>query len=261
MSLVEILLAVSVFALFVTALIGSYLYGEESTALSGNRARATMLAEEAMEAVRNMRDASSTSVVDGTYGLSSVSGQWVFSGASDTTGMFTRSIKIAAVDSKRKSVVSTVTWQQNPQRTGTVVLNSYLSRWIDSNGCAGSMARRLAVSTSTAQINPLNNTQVIGLSIDNCGAGNIILDRLNVSWSGGPAGNKIQRVVINGLTVWSGSQNSGTVVNIANFTLDPNVNGYPMELHFSKSMVGTTMSIMFRMTDTSSRTMVGIIPI
>ena len=104
-SLVEVILASSVFILLATALVGSYLYGQESTALAGNRARAVLLAEEGLEAVRNIRDegaeGSFGTLTAGTYGLATSSNQWIFSGGSDATSIFTRTITITYVDSSR----------------------------------------------------------------------------------------------------------------------------------------------------------------
>lgn len=142
-SLVEVLLAVSIFGLIVTALVGGLIFGQQSTALAGARSRATILADEGLEAVRNIRDENFSNLTDGAFGLAISANQWVFSGTSDTTDIFTRAITISAIDANRKLVTSTVTWQQNPQRTGSVTLTTYLSNWAASGGggppssCAG----------------------------------------------------------------------------------------------------------------------------
>lgn len=128
-SIVEIVLAGATFSLIITALVGALLYGEEATALGGARGRASLLAEEGLEAVRNIADESFSNLVDGTYGLAQSGGQWIFSGASDTNGVFTRAVVVSTIDSKRKSVTSTVTWQQNPSRTGTVQLATRFMNW------------------------------------------------------------------------------------------------------------------------------------
>ena len=128
-SLVEVLLSGAVFALLVTALVGAYLYGEESTALAGNRARAVFLAEEGLEAVRNIRDADFANLSNGTYGLAVSGGQWSFSGSSDTSGMFTRTVTISSAGTNRKDVAVSVSWQQNAGRTGQVSLVSRFTGW------------------------------------------------------------------------------------------------------------------------------------
>lgn len=128
-SLVEILLAVSVFGLIVMALVGSLIYGQESTALAGERSRVAILADEGLEAARNIRDAGFSNLTDGTHGLAISSNQWTLSGTSDTTDIFTRSLAISSVDANRKQVIATVTWPQTPQRSGTVTLTTYLTNW------------------------------------------------------------------------------------------------------------------------------------
>ncbi len=133
-SLVEIILASSLFALLILGLSGAFLYGQENTALSGKRARAVFLAEEGLEVARNIRDEDFANLADGTYGLAISGNQWAFSGSSDATDIFTRQVVVGSVDADRKQVTSTVTWQQNPQRTGSVSLVTYLANWQASAG-------------------------------------------------------------------------------------------------------------------------------
>ena len=128
-SLVEVLLATSIFALIVTALVGAWLYGQEATALAGKRARANHLVQEGLDASRNIRDDAFSNLADGTYGLVLSGGVWTLSGASDTVGEFTRTVSVATVDVDTKSITATVTWQQNAQRTGTATSVSYLADW------------------------------------------------------------------------------------------------------------------------------------
>lgn len=133
-SLVEVLLSVAVFALIVTALVGGLIYGQQSTALAGMRSRAAILADEGLEAARNIRDANFTNLTDGTFGLTTTGSQWNLSGSSDITDIFTRAITISTVDANRKQLVSTVTWQQNAQRNGAVSAVTYLTNWKASGG-------------------------------------------------------------------------------------------------------------------------------
>ena len=128
-SLVEALLAGAIFSLITTALVGSFLYGQEATVLAGKRARASFLAKEGLEAVRNIRDENFSNLVDGTHGLAVTSNQWNFSGSSDITDIFTRELQIFTINADTKQVVANVTWQQNLQRSGLVALTSYLTNW------------------------------------------------------------------------------------------------------------------------------------
>lgn len=126
---VEVLLAATVFAFLTTALIGAIIYGRSSTANAGDRVRAVQLADEGIEAVRNLRDAAYANLTDGTYGLAQSGNQWVLSGSSDITGIYTRQITLTSVDATRKTVTVAVTW---PQGTGTAQVNttSRLTNWL-----------------------------------------------------------------------------------------------------------------------------------
>ncbi|MBI2645180.1 prepilin-type N-terminal cleavage/methylation domain-containing protein [Candidatus Uhrbacteria bacterium] len=128
--LIEVMLAIAIFLLLISTLTGAYLTGQESSVLAGNRARATMLAQEGLEATRNIRDASFTNIGNGLHGLSISSNQWGFSDTSDATdSFFTRQIAVSSIDADRKTVTSTITWQQNPSRTGTISLVTRLTNW------------------------------------------------------------------------------------------------------------------------------------
>ncbi len=139
-STIEALLASSILILIVTAFMGAFIYGSQSTALAGERARATFLAEEGLEASRAIRDSGFANLSNGTKGLAISGNQWTFSGSLDTTDSFyTRQVTISTVngDSNRKQVISTVTWQQNNQRTGSISLTTYLTNWKQSNQGGG----------------------------------------------------------------------------------------------------------------------------
>ncbi len=128
-SVVEVLLAATVFAMLVTAIIGALVYGRNSTAGSGDRTRANLVADEGVEAVRNIRDAGYSNLADGTYGLVQSGNAWTLSGSSDTNDIFTRSVTIASGGTNRKTVTSNVSWSgaQGSGQTSTV---SELTNWM-----------------------------------------------------------------------------------------------------------------------------------
>lgn len=133
-SVIEVLLATSLFGLLVVGIAGSYLYGEESTMQSGAHTRAVYLAEEGLEATRNMRDADFASLTDGPHGLAIQGGHFVFSGVSDNSGIYTRDITIKSVDDNRKDVTSHVVWNQNSLRVGDVTLVTRLTNFFAALG-------------------------------------------------------------------------------------------------------------------------------
>lgn len=130
-SLVEAMLSVSLFALLVTALAGVWIYGEEASRLSGNRIRASFVAEEGIEAIRSMRDGNFAALTPGTYGLQRTT-TWSFLGASDTTDAFTRSVSIGSSAFHARMATSTVAWQQGPGRTGSLEVVTLLTNWLRS---------------------------------------------------------------------------------------------------------------------------------
>ncbi len=128
-SLVEALLSIALFALLIGTLISGALYGQQSVILAGNRERATALAEEGLEAVRNLRDTSYTNLTPGTYGLANDNQRWILQPSPDQTGIFARSITITSVAEGTAEVVATVTWQWVTTHSNSVVLTTYLTNW------------------------------------------------------------------------------------------------------------------------------------
>lgn len=160
-SIIEILLAGSIFISLVTMLVGGYLYGQESTVLSGNRASAIFIAEEGLEAVRNIRDEDFLNLNDGTHGLSISGDEWTFSGSSDITDIYTRTITIASLDTHKKSITSNVVWKQNEQRDGSVSLVTYLSEWMRESIIAGDWAN----ATTSAIIDLDTSTNALKVQV------------------------------------------------------------------------------------------------
>lgn len=128
-SLVEAILASAVFGLLLAGLTGSLVYGQESAIIAGSRARAAMLAEEGLEAVRNVRDSGFSNLVDGTYGLSFAGNTLVLANTPDLSSDFLREITVSTVDQNTKSISVRITWKQNEQRNGEIILDSTLTNW------------------------------------------------------------------------------------------------------------------------------------
>jgi Tfp pilus assembly protein PilV len=126
---IEVLLASSLLIIAITAFVGAIIYSQESTAIAGGISRASFLAQEGIEAVRNIRDESFGNLSDGSYGLLVSGNQWILSGSSDTTDGYVRQINIGTIDADRKQITSTITWQQTAQRPGSVVLTTVLTNW------------------------------------------------------------------------------------------------------------------------------------
>lgn len=128
--LVEILLAISVFGLMVTAVTGAIVYGQQSTVLGSQRAHAAHIAKASNEAIRAIRDENFTLLAPGTYGLTISGNKWSLTGTPDIVdGIYTRSIVIGSVDAVTRSITTSITWQQNMQRSGIVSTIGRLTNW------------------------------------------------------------------------------------------------------------------------------------
>lgn len=129
--LVEIILASSLFILLLTAFAGAFLYGEQTSSESGDRVNALMFAESGLEAVRSIRNVDFLNLTPGQHGLVFASSTWGFSGTQDTLGIFTRKTDITSLSKDRVSATTTVTWQQNSEKTGSITLSRIFSNWLD----------------------------------------------------------------------------------------------------------------------------------
>lgn len=136
-SVVEAILSIAIFAMIATSIVGTIFYAQQDTRYAGVKTRATVLAEEGLEAVQSIRDEDYAQLsTPGTYGLSITANKWVLNlGQPDSTGIpniFTRQITIENISlpdvGNSKKITSTVTWNYL-SRNGTVSLVSYLTNW------------------------------------------------------------------------------------------------------------------------------------
>ncbi|MEI7765151.1 MAG: prepilin-type N-terminal cleavage/methylation domain-containing protein [bacterium] len=130
-SLVELLVSVSVFLIFVIALNGTMGTVNTVTKKSTNIERATILSEEGLEAVRNIRDSGNgfSNLPDGTYGLSTSSNIFSLSGSSDISGIFTRVLNITTISGSQKKITSTISWADQVNPINSLASSTYLTDW------------------------------------------------------------------------------------------------------------------------------------
>jgi Tfp pilus assembly protein PilV len=128
-SIAEILVAVAVFLIFVSATVGIIVSSDKQLQNGGHKERATALAEEGVEAVRNLRDADFNNLTDGTFGLNVSSGVWSLVGTPDVTNIFTRTVVISTVNLNEKKVDVTVTWSDQISPSNSLTTTTYLTKW------------------------------------------------------------------------------------------------------------------------------------
>jgi prepilin-type N-terminal cleavage/methylation domain-containing protein len=128
-SLVELLVSVSIFLVFIIATTNVTGNVSKEVRNSANKQRAAVLAEEAIEASRNIRDENFNNLIDGTYGLSTSTNQWSFSGVSDLSDIFSRTLNITTINDNQKRVDVTINWADQISATNTLKLSTYLTNW------------------------------------------------------------------------------------------------------------------------------------
>ncbi len=129
--LLEALLGIALFAIFITAVGMVLLLGQESSVVGGDRVRAASIAGEALDASRSIRDAGFSSLAAGTHGLSlNTSQNWVFSGVqSARSGSYMLRAIITALDDDWVRVEARTTWKHGYNRSGSVILTTELTDW------------------------------------------------------------------------------------------------------------------------------------
>jgi hypothetical protein len=128
-ALLELVVASGLFLAVSTTIISLVLSGRTLSLDSQDSATATRLAEEGLEASRLIRDSSWDNLTIGTFGLLQAGGNWQFSGSSDVSNGFTRTVSVSSVSTNSKLVISKVTWSARPARTPNVILSTLLTNW------------------------------------------------------------------------------------------------------------------------------------
>lgn len=155
-SLIEIMLGVGILALIVTATAGAFSVAQQSLALLSVRSRAIDIAEEGLEAARNIRDEAFAGLTTGNNGIATTSDRYNLSGTSDVVdGLFTRVVNITQPNNVRRNITSTVTWTLRDSQTASVQLMSQLADW-RRKGAGGAPA--LCASYDLTTVNSGSNT-------------------------------------------------------------------------------------------------------
>src|SRR3989338_5687585 len=130
-SLIEILIALSVFMVFVVATICATTTVARNARHVANSERAAFLAEASFEIIRNLRDAQYdfVNLPDGTYGLANLANVWALSGSFDVQGIFSRTVTLSTVNSDQKRIHTVVSWEDQVLGIHTVAMDTYLTNW------------------------------------------------------------------------------------------------------------------------------------
>jgi hypothetical protein len=129
--LLDALLGIVVFGLFITAAGASLLFSQSGFLASGDRMRGTFLSEQSLEAVRNIRDQDFALLSAGTYGIQvGASGMWELFGTGTTTSDgYTSNVTITVSGSSTIAASARTQWNHGLSRSGSVVLVTEVTNW------------------------------------------------------------------------------------------------------------------------------------
>src|SRR3989344_1019017 len=127
--LLEAVLAIGLFTVFLAGIGFSLVLGEGSTLKGGDRIRAAFLAEQQLEAVRGIRNQNFDFLPVGTHGLQKTSTGWVISGTSGHENGYETKMEIVSLAPDWLEVTSGVSWRFGESRSGTSALRTYLTDW------------------------------------------------------------------------------------------------------------------------------------
>ncbi len=140
-SLLELIIAIGIFAVIVSGLSFFVLDSYVSGRLSYEMTKANFLAEEGMEVAISIRDNKWEDLTIGDHGLAISGSYWVFQGVeedlSSQLNIGKRKIKIENIDADRKKITSVVDWQFSQGRQEEVSLITYLTNWKKTLHCSG----------------------------------------------------------------------------------------------------------------------------
>ena len=142
-SLMEIVLATALFAIFSFGVVTIVISGLRSNQIANEQAVANQYASEGIEAVRSIKKQSFSSLANtAATGLVQQGGLWAFSGANNVFDKYTRAISVEPVyrdaagnivssggtlDPNIKKVTSTVNWTVSGNKQDSAVFSTYLS--------------------------------------------------------------------------------------------------------------------------------------
>lgn len=130
--LLEVMVGMAVFAMFVGAISYTLLYSQESTIMSGDRIRAVQYTEKALEAARAIRDGSFSSVTAGQHGvwIDPVTKKWAFTGSHVTaSGGYVTHVSVTQQASGWLKLSARTDWKRGYARSGSVLITGELTDW------------------------------------------------------------------------------------------------------------------------------------
>ncbi len=152
-------------------------------------------------------------------------------------------------DSKNISVSMTIE-QAQVGVSGQLTVITTLEESVELNS-QFNQSRRLLVDLSVANFSAV--TAISGITIQNSGSDDIVIDKLNLSWQGTAGGENLTEAQIGaGGVEWSGTSGTGGEVDLVDFTLATSDGVVDFDyLEFDSDMSGIQLNLDFILSDAS----------
>lgn len=273
--LLEVLLSIGLLALILSTLGGVVLISGGTTR-GGQSVRAGWAAQEGLAALQSMTFADLLTTDTGT--LTFVNNKWILGAGAPqtiTTGI-TRTVHVKNVnrdascqivtsggtsDVDSKTLESDVNWIDLAGRTHTITLSSLRTQWGSPQGnCFKATQASCSNIDFTTSGQWFGGKQLRSVYFTNtCADKTPVIEEMVFTWDNGA---QIQQAFIGSNKVWSssgpgspsGQQNTGTKLEVQNFSLSPGVQYELNKTQFTKAMSGSTISIKLIFTDGTSIT-------
>lgn len=158
-SLVEILVALVIFSLIITAVTLVFFGGQNFLGQSVEARKAIEYAHVGLEAVRIVRDNGWTNLTDGIHGLNFDGTTWTLTGSPDVSNGYTRTVSISSDFDNVKHIRMTVQWDHQPEGTKTVEIYTTLSPL--EQGISGDWTQPCILSTAAGSSGSSKGTDVV----------------------------------------------------------------------------------------------------
>lgn len=267
-SVVEVVVAIGIFLIISVGAVMLFIGVYFSSLHEAEKLQADMYMKQTFEAVRSIRDYNFSNLANGTYGLSRAAGYWAFSGSSDTNGQFTRNVVVSSVqrdascaivasggtvDANSKKITATISWDYEAGNSTSISSTEYMNNWTNPSGCGS----YLIVDTSAATLSGDGKT-LQGITVRNGGASSLTITKITPTWSNS---SLVEELKINNNTKWkhngagspNGRQASGVELDITDTTLASGAAAVSFTLAFQNSVNGATFSLLFTMSDGSTK--------
>lgn len=159
-SLIEVLIAIAIFSLSMTAVTLVFFSGQNFTSKALESRRAVELAHDGIEGLRFIRDANWQNLTDSpTHGLNFTSGVWTLTGSPDWTQNYKRTVSISTDFDGIKHARLTVAWSSPPEGTKSIELYQTLGP-LD-QGIYGDWSQPCLLSTGVGSSGSSKGTDIV----------------------------------------------------------------------------------------------------